>query len=102
MTFDQNETRTDFNKNDKQIYFNRVRGEITEINLSEIWCSLTLKVGHENSRLVNLTFKKDQQEKLLGNKIVGDKVGVRYFLTSRFKNNRWHTTANVLSIDSND
>jgi hypothetical protein len=100
MTFNQNDTRTDFNKNDKQIYFNRVRGEIAEINLSEIWCSLTLKVGHENSRLVNFTFKKDQYQKLLEDKNVGDKVGVKFFLTSRFKNNRWHTTANVLSLDT--
>lgn len=102
MTFDQKEAKTDFNKNDKQIYFNRVRGEIAEINLSEIWCSLTIKVGHENSRLVNFTFKKDQYENLLLGKNVGDKVGVKYFLTSRFKNERWHTTANVLSVDSND
>jgi hypothetical protein len=36
-----------FNKNEKQIFFNRVRGVIEEINIGDIWCSYTLKVGHE-------------------------------------------------------
>lgn len=99
MAFEINTAQTDFNKNDKQLYFNRVKGEIVEINNSDIWCSITLKVGHENSRLVNLSFKKDQYDKLIQNKKVGDKVGIKFFLTSRFKNNKWFTTANVLSID---
>ena len=100
MTFENTDIKVDFNKNDKQLYFNRIKGEIVEINTAELWCSLTLKVGHENSRLVNFAFKKDQHQQLLGNKKVGDKVGVKFFLTSRFKNERWHTSANVLSIDT--
>ena len=100
MTFENSAEKTDFNKNDKQLYFNRVKGEIVEINTADLWCSITLKVGHENSRLVNFSFKKDQFERFLENKKVGDKVGIKFFLTSRFKNQRWHTTANVLSVDT--
>lgn len=90
----------DFNKNDKQLFFNRVKGKITEINLESDWCSITLLVGHENTRHVNLCYKRENHEKFVGNKKVGDKVGVRFFLTSRYKNGRWHTNANVLQIDS--
>lgn len=90
----------EFNKNDKQLYFNRVKGTISEIAISDEWCSLTLIVGHENTRLVNFCYKKDQHEKYIGNFKVGDKVGVRFFLTSRFKNGRWHTNANILQVDT--
>jgi hypothetical protein len=90
----------EFNKNEKQLYFNRVKGSVSEISLGEIWCSITLIVGHENSRLVNFCFKKEQYEKFIGNTKVGDKIGIRFFLTSRYKNGRWHTNANILQVDT--
>lgn len=90
----------DFNKNDKQLYFNRVKGSISEIAIGEEWCSITLAVGHENTRLVNFCYKKEQHEKFAGKLKVGDKIGIRFFLTSRFKNGRWHTNANILQIDN--
>lgn len=88
-----------FNKNEKQIFFNRVRGVIEEINIGDIWCSYTLKVGHENQRLVNFSIKKDQYDQLENPYNVGDKVGIRFFLSSKFKNGRWHTSANILAIE---
>lgn len=89
----------EFNKNDKQLYFNRVKGAITEIFIGDEWCSVTLTVGHENTRLVNFCYKKEQHEKFIGNLKVGDKIGIRFFLTSRYKNGRWHTNANILQVD---
>lgn len=95
-----NSVEKEFNKNDKQLYFNRVKGTISEIAISDEWCSVTLVVGHENTRLVNFCYKKEQHEKFIGDKKVGDKVGIRFFLTSRFKNGRWHTNANILQVDT--
>lgn len=96
-----------FNKNDKQYHFNKIKGEISEINTpnedtngDNAWCSVTLKVGHENARLVNLCAKKNLIDKVIGNGIsVGDKVVILFYLTSRFKNNRWYSTANILQVD---
>ena len=94
-----------FNKNDRQFHFNKIKGEITEINTPEIkddnaWCSITLKVGHENSRMVNLCCKKNLIDTITAKGISdGDKVIVLFYLTSRFKNNRWYSTANILQVD---
>lgn len=87
-----------FNRNEKQVFFNQIRGTITEINIEEDWCSFTLNVGHENQRLVNLSLKRQHFEKLANKHSIGDKVLIRFFLTSRFKHGRWHTTANVLDV----
>jgi len=87
-----------FNRNDKQVFFNQIRGVITEINEGEEWCSYTLKVGHENPRLVNFSIKASQYQGLKEKYKCDDKVLVRFFLTSRFKFGRWHTTANILEI----
>jgi hypothetical protein len=94
--------KLDFNKNDKQLFFNRVRGKIEEINEGERWCSYTLMVGHENKRLVNFTISTEQNEKYKGKYSIGDKVTISFFLTSRNKNGRWHTSANILNIDKDD
>lgn len=95
-----------FNKNEKQYHFNQIKGEVMEINLpnenteNNDWCSITIKVGHENARLVNVCAKKKLIDSLADNNIsVGAKVVVLFYLTSRFKNNRWYSTANVLQVD---
>lgn len=87
-----------FNRNDKQLYFNQIRGTITEINIGDVWCSYTLNVGHENPRLVNLSLKRSQYDNLRNKHSIGDKVMIRFFLTSRYKHGRWHTNANILEI----
>ena len=86
------------NKNDKQVYFNQIKGTIQELNDGERFCSITLKVGHENTRLVNLSMKKPQYEQVLRNNQIGDKVSVKFYLTSRNKDSRWYTMANALEI----
>jgi hypothetical protein len=85
-------------KNDKQIYFNQIKGLITELNDGEKYCSITLEVGHENTRNVNLVLKKAQFDSLCNSYKKGDKITLRFFLSSRFKNGRWYTMANVLGV----
>lgn len=90
--------QTFVNKNDKQIYFNQVKGTIKELNPAERFCSVTLLVGHENTRLVNFTIRKTEYDILCKDKNLGDKVIVRFYLSSNFKNGRWYTMANILDI----
>jgi hypothetical protein len=97
----QTETKTDsFNRNDKQLFFNQIKGSIYEIKEDGNWCSLTLNVGHESVRYVNLSMKKSEYDKIKNINLIGDKVLVRFYLTSRFKNERWYTVANVLQINA--
>lgn len=94
------ETSKDFNRNDKQFKFNEIKGSITEKNDHPSWCSITINVGHENPRLVNLSIKKVDFDKIKDKFLIGDKVAVRFYITSRFKSERWYTTANILQIDA--
>ncbi len=90
----------EFNRNEKQLFFNQIRGFIHEINVDGDWCSITLNVGHESVRFVNVSMKKSLYDKVKDNHKIGDKVTVKFYLTSRFKNNRWYTVANVLELES--
>lgn len=101
-----NEYDMPFNKNDRQFHFNRIKGEVCEINTpnenttEDTWCSVTLQVGHESQRQVNFSLKKPQLEELISDGFkIGVKVSILFYLTSRFKNGRWYTTANVLQVD---
>lgn len=87
-----------FNKNDRQHYFNQVRGIITEFNDGDSFCSLTLNVGHENTRFVNLVSKKNEFDKIKSKYNIGDKVTIRFYLTSKNKFGRWYTTPNILEV----
>jgi len=89
----------DFNKNEKQLNFNRIKGTITELNDGEKFCSITLNIGHENIRQVNLVIKKNGFDAITSKFKIGQKVFATFYLTSRFKNGRWYTMANVLSIE---
>jgi molybdopterin-binding protein len=88
-----------FNKNDRQINFNKIKGTITEMNDGEKFCSITLNVGHENIRQVNLITKKAMFDDIASEFSVGSKVFARFYLTSRWKNDRWYTMANTLSVE---
>jgi hypothetical protein len=87
------------NRNDKQIYFNQVKGVITEINEGEIFCSLTLSVGHEKKRFVNFVFKRDMLDDIKANVEINDKVCVKYYLASYNKFDKWKTLAHLLFVD---
>lgn len=89
----------DFNKNDRQLNFNKVKGTLTELNESDTFCSITLLVGHENTRSVNLVCKNSVFQSLKEKIKIGDKVFAKFYLSSRFKNGRWYTMANILTLD---
>lgn len=88
----------DFNKNDKQKNFNQIKGSIIELNDGEKFCNITLSLGHENLRQVNMVVKKTEFDSIKANFKIGDRVCVQYYLSSRKKSDRWHTMANVLSV----
>lgn len=87
-------------KNDKQLFFNQVKGIIEEMNDDDQFCSITLKLGHENSRNVNFSIKKPQFEPIAAKYKIGDKVCVRFYISSRKKHDRWYTTATILDVNS--
>lgn len=88
-------------KDNRQQMFNEICGCISELNDSDTFCSITIVVGHVNSRNVNLLMKKaffDSQ--VSGRFHVGDRVRARFFIASKFKHGRWYTMANVLQVDA--
>lgn len=86
-------------RNDRQIYYNQVKGVITEINDGQQFCSITLDVGHENVRKVNLSMKKTQFESLCRDLVLGDKILAKFYVVSRKAHERWYTSANILDIE---
>jgi hypothetical protein len=82
----------------KQVYYNQVKGEIEEINNVENFPSVVLNVGHEIKRSVNLCFKADLMNDFVKKYRVGDKVSIKFFISSRHKHGRWYTMANALEI----
>jgi hypothetical protein len=87
-------------RSDKQVFFNQIRGSIDEINEGSDFCDITIKVGHENKRLVNFTMKRPQFEEIAKNHSIGEKVTIRFYISSRKKHGRWYTTASVLDISN--
>ena len=85
-------------KSDKQIYFNQVKGVIDELNDSDTFCNITLSVGHDRTRQVNLVAKKELFKEIQGKYEVGQWIGFKFFLYSRYKHGRWYTMANILEV----
>jgi len=75
-------------KSDKQIYFNQVKGVIDELNDSETFCNVTLSVGHDITRNVNLVAKKDMFDLISQTYKIGDWIGFKFFLSSSYKHGR--------------
>lgn len=85
-------------KNDKQLFFNQVKGIIHEMNDSEDFCNIVLQVGHENTRNISFVTKKQRFDEVSSDLRLNDKVIVKYYLSSRKKHDRWYTTATILDI----
>lgn len=86
-------------KHDKQIYFNRVKGILTEIDKGNEFSSITLKVGHSNTRFVNLCFKKVYESEFLKDLVEGQSYSASFYISSNKKNGRWYTNATLLKIE---
>jgi hypothetical protein len=92
-----------FNKNERQLFFNQIKGELVEISKQEKFSYIVLNVGHENKRLICLHIKNLYFDDLLKDRVIGDKVTVRFYLRSvKRANNSWSTMANVITINLNN
>lgn len=87
------------NKNEKQLNFNQIKGIVTEINAGDIFSSLTLSVGHETKRYINVVFKSILLESITEKIKIEDKVIVKFYLASYNKFEKWKTLAHLLFID---
>lgn len=86
------------NKNEKQVYFNQIKGVVHEIQEGDKFVNITLVVGHENSRFVTFVSKVTEFQKFKHLLVLDNKVNIRFYLTSRKKNDRWYTSASVLDV----
>ena len=91
-----------FNKNEKQLFFNQLRGCIAEIEFGEKFSNLTLQIGHENVRSANFCMKSNLFAEIIDGYNIGDIVSVKYYISSNKKNERWYTTATLLSIENKE
>jgi hypothetical protein len=87
------------NKNEKQLNFNQIKGIVTEINEGEIFSSITLNVGHETKRYINVVFKTTILDSIKSKVQIEDKVAVKYYLASYNNFSKWKTLAHLLFID---
>jgi hypothetical protein len=88
----------DFNRNEKQQFFSTIKGVLKETQTGDKFSSITLEVGHERPRLVNLVMKNALLDKVKQDLILESKLSIAYYITSRKTADRWSTMANILTI----
>jgi hypothetical protein len=88
--------------NEKQVKFNEVKGVLSEINLNDEFCSITIEVGHSNPRQINLSSKKVYFDEIIKDFKIGDNILAMFYVASIKKYNRWYTTAFLLSLNRKD
>lgn len=94
-------TKQEFNNNDRQKNFNQIRGVITEFLPGEKFGSVTLELGHEKKRFVNLVVKRIDYHRITSPFKIGDKVAVKFYITSKKNTSgHWGTMASILEMDS--
>ena len=74
------------NRNEKQYFFNEIKGTIDEINGDTTYYHLTITVGHEKKRQVNLSMNKKSYDAICKEFSIGDFVAIQLFPTSKFLN----------------
>jgi hypothetical protein len=90
-----------FNNNDRQKNFNQIRGVIHEFLPGEKFGSVTLELGHEKKRFVNLVIKKTDYQRVTSHFKIGDKVVVKFYITSKKNTSgHWATMATILEIEA--
>ncbi len=88
----------DFNRNEKQQFFSTIKGVLKETQIGDKFSSITLEVGHERPRLVNLVLKNALLEKVKEDLVLESKISLAYYITSRKTADKWSTMANVLTV----
>lgn len=84
-------------KND-QVHFNKVKGELIEINQGNDFCYVVLRVGLSNERTVCLSTKTEYFKNIFKDYKIGDKLIAQFYIVSNKKNDRWYTTAYLLDL----
>ena len=84
----------------KQVYYNRIKGNIAEINDSKDFSSVTISVGHSSKRNVNVLCRQDKIDIIKNEYKIGEEICISFFVSSRFKHNRWYTNVNCLKIEN--
>lgn len=85
--------------NTNQQFFNQIKGTITEIEKSTKFCSITVQVGHLNTRLVNLSCKTEYFDKIINGFEKGNKVICRFYASSNYKFGKWYNSLTLLSCE---
>jgi hypothetical protein len=85
-------------KNEKQVFFNQIRGEIFEICVEDKFSNVVLSLGHENVRHASFVTKTELFNTYKDTIKIGDKVMIRFYISSRKKHDRWYTTATILDV----
>jgi len=88
-----------FNRNEKQLNFNTVKGTVYEIKKEEVYSSVIIEAGHERKRYVCFSLSTDRLCEVEKNISVGMKVSVRFYVASKRKENKWFTNANIITIE---
>jgi hypothetical protein len=88
----------DFNRNDRQLNFNTVKGIIAEIIDEPTYSAIILDVGHEKQRKVYLSIPTIKLQDMKDIVVLGRKVEAKFYIASKLKSDRWFTNVNVLSI----
>jgi hypothetical protein len=91
----------DFNKNNKQMNFNKIIGTISEITDDPFYCSVVLNVGTERVRPVQFCIQKPEFDKLLSTLKLGQKILIYFYSrSSRSKDGKkWHNYNNILGVE---
>lgn len=91
---------TDWNKNDKQLFFNQTKGKLVELNQEDKFCNITIEVGTENKRHVNIVVKPADFIEIIKKFNINDMVCVKHYPVSRkVKETKWYTLLNLINID---
>jgi len=83
----------------KQVYYNRIKGCLEQINDVTDFPSITIVVGHNKPRQINILCKRPKIDEINKDYKIGDLITITFFVSSRFKHNRWYTNVNCLSIE---
>lgn len=87
------------NRNEKQTRFAEIRGAVSEFNQNGEYCSLTLLVGHEKLRNVNIVTRIKEFTAIREKFNLGDMIVCRYYPSSVKKKDKWFTHLILLSVD---
>lgn len=88
-----------FNRNEKQLNFNTVKGTVYEIKKEKVYSSIAIEAGHERKRYICFSLSTEKLCEVEKNISLGMKVSVRFYVASKRKDSKWFTNANIITIE---